>query len=172
MYSNFFFFSVAFQGSTQVATTFHDLPYPYPYPYPRFTQWDVLSYSFRANAERLGYNKDYWDNPRTYELEYYPFSLLNTTQQLYIQAMGLTEEQWDCYVNHYESFNWDSLPDFARQSLVYLGWTQCAWEYNPNCPAPASESSNWRALNATEKEATYRLCWHKSSWDNYPLPWA
>ena len=98
-------------------------------------------------AESLGYNSYFWDNPNSYDLEYnYVFSSLNSTQQQAIADLGLSEEQWDCFMNHYESYRWDSLPDYALEALIVLGWSQCVWDSEPDCSdsTPASESSNWR----------------------------
>jgi len=108
------------------------------------------------------------------ELEYvYLFDGLNSTQQQAVNDLEMDSNQWDCFMNHYENYYWDIMPDHARDALIALGWVQCSWDKEPNClvSTPASENSNWRQLNATEKTAAINLCWFKSSWDAYGLPW-
>eukprot|EP00804_Cyclotella_cryptica_P000132 CCRYP_019698-RA/>CCRYP_019698-RA protein AED:0.12 eAED:0.12 QI:143/0.75/1/1/0.5/0.4/5/3828/795 len=133
--------------SSALSTTLDKLPFPYSYPYARFTQWEMLADQFIIYAESLGYNSYLWNNPNSYDLEYnYVFASLNSTQQQAITDIGLSEEQWDCFMNHYESYGWESLPDHALQALIDLGWSQCVWDREPNCSTttPASEGSNWR----------------------------
>jgi hypothetical protein len=85
----------------------------------------------------------------------------------------MDENQWDCFMRHYENQSWDYLPDHAREALIGLGWVQCSWDKEPDClvDAPDSETSNWRRLTATEKAHATNLCWSRESWDEYQLPW-
>ena len=83
----------------------------------------------------------------------------------------MSEQQWDCFMNHYEGYEWDDLPQHALDALVDLGWIECSWKREPNCITPANENYNWRRLNDTERAAAVQLCWFRDSWDYYPLPW-
>jgi predicted Fe-S protein YdhL (DUF1289 family) len=179
------------------------LPFPYPYPYTRFTPWADLDDTTESTALSLGYTDTLWDTPNLYvsefpfilallfelslpkflhsffvlftkDLEYnYVYSALDSTQQLAINNLGMDEDQWDCFMNHYENQHWDLMPDHAQNALIDLGWSKCVFEGEAGCTGstPASESMNWRQLNSTEKAAAINLCWFRSSWDSYSLPW-
>ncbi|KAL7488675.1 hypothetical protein ACHAW6_014273 [Cyclotella cf. meneghiniana] len=158
-----------------VPTTFDKLPFPYPFPYIRFTPWDMLEDPYILYAESLGYNSTIWDEPFSYDLESNNvFGSLDSMQQQDVTNLGLSEDQWDCFMNHYESYRWDSLPNHALEALIVLGWSQCVWDKETHCSAgrPASEISNWRRLTPEEKAAGINLCWFRSSWDQSDsLPW-
>jgi hypothetical protein len=88
----------------------------------------------------------------------------------------MSEEQWDCFMNHYERYDWDALPRHARDALADLGWVEYSWKRGSqiivsSLLTPASENSNWRELKDTERDAAIQLCWFKDLWDYYPLPW-
>ena len=107
----------------------------------------MLGYPYLLYAESLGYNITLWDYPNSYDLEAnHAFGSLDSTQQQDVTNLGLDEDQWDCFMNHYESYPWDSLPDRALEALVDLGWNQSVWDDKPDSNAlfPASENSNWR----------------------------
>ncbi|KAL7522316.1 hypothetical protein ACHAWX_007006 [Stephanocyclus meneghinianus] len=160
--------------TSAVPTTFDKLPFPYPFPYTRFTPWDMLEDKYIFYAESLGYNSTLWDKPYSYDLEYNVFGSLDSMQQQDVTNLGLSEDQWDCFINHYESYRWDTLPDHALEAAIVLGWSQCVWDKETDCSAgrPASETSNWRQLTPEEKAAGINLCWFRSSWDQSDtLPW-
>ena len=84
----------------------------------------------------------------------------------------MNEEQWDCFMHHYEeNLVWQDLPERAQLAFVDLGWDECSYAKEPNCPAPPSESTNWRQLDTEERAAAMQLCWFRSSWDEDSLPW-
>jgi hypothetical protein len=157
-------------------TTHDELPFPYPYPYTRFTPWGELDDSTKSSALSLGYTRSLWDTPGEYVLESSIYSSLNSTQQKSINDLGMSEEQWDCFMNHYERYDWDALPRHARDALADLGWVEYSWKRGSqiivsSLLTPASENSNWRELKDTERDAAIQLCWFKDLWDYYPLPW-
>lgn len=106
-------------------------------------------------------------------MEYnYVYGALNSTQQQAVNDLGMDEDQWDCFMHHYEeNLNWQDLPERVQLAFEDLGWNECSYSGEPDCPAPASELANWRQLNSTERAAAIQLCWFRSSWDGDPLPW-
>ena len=52
-------------------------------------------------------------------------------------------------MNHYERYDWDALPQHARDALADLGWVEYSWKRGSQIVVsslltPASENSNWR----------------------------
>lgn len=53
---------------------------------------------------------------------------------------GVTEEQWDCYINHYSDYDWDELINATVvEYFITLGWNQESWETKDPDLAPKSE---------------------------------
>ena len=79
------------------------------YPTIRFVPWDKNE--DLSAAETLGYNSTSWDNPGmnpierlTYELVVVDCSLANALAEL-----GIDQQSWDCYINHYRGYTWPDL---------------------------------------------------------------
>ncbi|KAL7525514.1 hypothetical protein ACHAXR_001042, partial [Thalassiosira sp. AJA248-18] len=138
--------------------------FPYPYPYTRFTRWTELETFERDIARSLDYARNSWDNLEILYLESNRFIDLNVQQQQSISSLGMDENMWDCYVNHYNGYYWSDLQAAgAAQYYAVLGWSEESWE--EGIGLPATEDMYWEELSEVQQEAGHMLCYFRNSWD-------
>ena len=142
----------------------NDSPHPYPYPTIRFTQWTELSTDEKIIAESLDYTRYLWDNLEIAAIESYPFDHLQSSEQQSITNLGLDEDMWDCYINHYYGYYWNEMED-AGVSKYYevLGWNKSNWEEGGD--EPDAEDKYWDELTSEEQTAAMKLCYSGNAWD-------
>ncbi|GAX10880.1 hypothetical protein FisN_31Hh089 [Fistulifera solaris] len=133
----------------------------------RYVPWTQLSDEFQSLAISLGYDMEAWDSPGTAQVESLNFISLEKKQQEIVAAMGLTEAQWDCYINHYQGYSWDELPSETIQHLETLEWDSALWESGAG--PPETRDRAWNDLGTPEREAAIALCYRYETWDMIPL---
>ena len=90
---------------------------PPPRPNARFHTWDQLCGNEQAAATVLGYSVPSWEyelgavNPNTAKA-YSTLVSENANFILNFVNIGLSEWQWDCYVNGYEDYFWCTYYEF------------------------------------------------------------
>ena len=138
-------------------------------PLKRFTQWGELEESDLSIAEnRLGYIKYSWNVLGENEIEESRYSDLNPDKAAAVNDLGMTSDQWDCWVNHYNAYLWLDLKTMGISThLQALGWTQSMWEGNGNLPA--TEDLYWNELTASEQTAAKQICYTEFLWDGVSL---
>ncbi|KAL7554665.1 hypothetical protein ACHAWF_018162, partial [Thalassiosira exigua] len=145
----------------------HDADYsqfPFPYPHTRFTQWIELEADEMSIASSLGYDRDSWDNLEISELEGYIYQDLTAFQQENVKNLGMDENMWNCYMNHYNGYYWADLEqEGVAQYWVVLGWNQASWD--GGIGTPATNDMYWRELSESQQEAAYKLCFSRNAWD-------
>lgn len=79
-----------------------------PVPYIRFFLWNALTMdptvpaiTPQQLAEALGYNQTTWETPGSAGIEKIAYEDLGPFLQVQANALGFTEDNWDCYVNHF-----------------------------------------------------------------------
>ena len=133
----------------------------------RYTPWGDLPKPVRQAArEDLSYTEWTWNLPGTNDVEYLAYSELDIDQQAGSETIGLDEEGWDCWVNHYEDYFWSELEDDGvAECYEALGWSQENWL--DEFPLPESEYKDWVDLTKKEKMAALCLCFFEDLWNEY-----
>jgi len=145
------------------------------YPNNRYdNDWSSLDPALKAHAESLFYTQPTWDLESRANIETMAYETvvdLMGGDSTAIDAIAYNEETWDCYINHYDGYDWfeiEAMPDVAGALRNVFGWTQAAWE--GTAPPPAIEDKDWIELTAEEKEAADMICLDEFMWDGVPLP--
>ena len=153
------------------------------YPIQRFTEWDSIQDAFyKFNATYLGWTKETWNVPESYEdLEYLSFGSLHPIEKQIVRGMKLDEEVWDCYINHYYEYDWYELVEWdIVKDYEGLGWTEDMWECSDgvvdggegvDCDVPESEDLDWEELSPKEQQHASNLCFFEELWNGNTLPW-
>ena len=138
-------------------------------PANRFLLWSWLYDVSKAAATTLGYDESTWNQPMTAAVESLIYDDLNANQIEATYVLGLApKEIWNCFINHYQGFNWEELADAGVQELyMTLGWTDESW--NALADPPASEGTNYESLTIEQQEAAQQLCYRKETWDKISL---
>ena len=69
-----------------------------------------------------------WDEPGTNTFEAIGYEGLPPNAADKVKAIGFTEETWDCWMNHYEFYDWSELETKGVQHYFEaLGWTSDTW---------------------------------------------
>lgn len=135
-------------------------------PEYRFIPWQSLPESIKTQAENgLGYDEETWNYPGSNEaVESLSFSSLDDLKQDAAEAIGfLDEDTWDCWVNHFNDYDWFELGESdLSECFEVLGWTEESWESDD---APASETKDWSELTIEEQEGATCLCFFEDTWD-------
>lgn len=140
---------------------------PVIYPYFRFVDWNEMSNTQQTWAGAVGWTEDTWNNPDSSDLDFTAFSELGEPQREALLKMGFYEEQYDCYINHYQGYDWVDLQDWGLDTVYEtFGWTQFNYE---NGPTPAAWEGPWGDLTDEQKEAASEICWFEELWNGQHL---
>ena len=139
------------------------------YPSFRYVPYETLNADTVTLSIRLGYNEGNWNIPGTNPTESSAYANLGLGKET-ISDLGFTEDQWDCYVNHYlDAFNdWDNLPDqVIKKHLMGIGYTEEIWD--DSTVAPTSFDKFWDELTQEEQSSATELCYFQETWDRAEL---
>jgi hypothetical protein len=126
--------------------------FPYPYPNIRFTEWDYLSPKTKEiMKENFGYSKGNWNALGQNQNERMTCSQLTVTQRQAIQLLGWSCDVWDCFINHYKSYNEKQLE--ANDLVEHVDVVRSAWV------------KPWVDLTEEELQSANRLCFMQILWD-------
>lgn len=151
-----------------------------PYPPLRYTVFTALPQAVQVTllSDVLGYTEFSWNTPGTDTLEDLRWDQLSVAQVTALEAptaaggLAMTREVWDCYINHYTSFDsWDEMKASGtnvQQFWTALGWTEASWE-GIVTDVPESEDKEWAELTATEMDAAMALCYMENTWNEENL---
>lgn len=142
------------------------------YPDFRYTAWDDLDTSIRDEAHAIGYQGKSWNKPGSQDIEKLDWESQEEKTRAHLTTMGFSAPQWDCYMNHYRSYEWEELDDEAASLEVKglyktLGWSHETWDADET---PALEGKYWDDLAAAEKQAAGSLCYTQAIWDEIMIP--
>jgi hypothetical protein len=140
-----------------------------PIPRQRYQRWSALTITqnqTKIAAERLTYTETTWEEPPFAIIEMTAMLDLTTSQQDAALEFGYTEDTWDCFINHYNGYDWSDLIEWKQDLyLEALGWTENVWDNSLKNEYPASESKDWNALTDFEKQAAANICYFPELWD-------
>ena len=129
-----------------------------PLPHLRYQLWSSLGTPARQSAGDLRYTQSTWNTPGTNSRESAAFGSLSAAEQTAAATFGLGEESWDCWINHYEGYDWDDLTsEGVAQYLQVLGWDRDSWDGDDD--PPSSDDEWWADLTLAEQSAAGELCY-------------
>ena len=144
-----------------------------PIPRQRYQRWSALTITqnqTKIAAERLTYTETTWEEPPFAIIEMTAMLDLTTSQQDAALEFGYTEDTWDCFINHYNGYDWSDLVTWNQALyLEALGWTANIWDNELKNEYPASESTDWTDLTDIEKQAAANICYFQELWDQLPF---
>ncbi|EJK76256.1 hypothetical protein THAOC_01990, partial [Thalassiosira oceanica] len=140
-----------------------------PYPVSRYTQWAEMSDDAKTLARtKLSYNRYTWDTPRENDVETWAYYDLYASEVEAVDELGIGEESWDCWVNHYAGLFWSTLEERGLEKYyTALGWTAESWE--GDAEKPATEDLYWDELSLDQQNAATNLCYFKNLWNQDPI---
>ena len=143
------------------------------YPAFRYVPWSDLSSDFVEQAKSLGYQESTWNTPGTARVEKRAYEDLNKRETEAAVALGFTDKNvWDCYMNHYDDYDWDELDTAGVQYYFeLLGWTEARWSENGDDDTTADFmwDKDWTELDAAQQTAARQLCFQQETWDGVSL---
>lgn len=138
-----------------------------PFPEVRYRQYRWLADEDRQKVSDAGYTPEEWDQPMSAISESIPFADLGILQPK-ISALGLSQEQWDCYVNNYSGYKWDRLSSELQIHAVALGWTPGTWA-NRATSKPEVFRNFWDELSGPIKKTAGEFCYFENTWNEENL---
>jgi len=176
LYFNVAVLSVVSLICSHIATAFE-----MEYPKIRFTPYDELTAVQQDSASGIGYTKETWNTPGSYDLEWNPWWYQINTDYYYVQesfvenalALGFPNQddendQWDCWSTHY-NYEWKDILEYKLdEALGVLGWNEALWTSDPPQTPPSNDLS-YEELSNAEKTAAGVFCYTKSLWDGDEL---
>jgi len=137
------------------------------FPASRYQLWDSLDESLIDAAETLGYDDRTWNSPGEASIESLSYETLTEESGEWAEALevfGYSEEQWDCYINHYEDYDWKELEEEGVvEYFEILGWSEESWSENEG--APETEDFDWEELDDEQQAAAMELCYFEETWN-------
>ncbi|KAL3762766.1 LOW QUALITY PROTEIN: hypothetical protein ACHAW5_000202 [Stephanodiscus triporus] len=115
-------------------------PFPYNYPKIRYVPWHDLSKETKEIVEEeFGYNVVSWNYIASSSNA---FSTFDAKQQKSLLMLGIDENVWDCFINHYMAYDRGQLEEFGlgRYADTLL----------------AAQSMDWKELSAAERKRRQR----------------
>merc|ERR1712238_90218 len=117
----------------------------------------------------LDYTQTTWNTLGTNEIEESAFYALTPAEAAASEQLGMNEDQWDCYQNHFGDYSWDELELYSLDTYWRaLGWTRSSWEGDSNPPSTGDKF--WMELTRQQQEAAIELCYIQQVWDEIPIP--
>jgi len=144
------------QSKNNLSQRSNNSEFPVKYPKIRYTRWEDLSADTRAIlGKTLGYKRPTWEKLGSHDVEKKTFEDFNFEEQAGLMMLGLGGYVWDCFVNHYESYD--------RKDQVRIGVFDHVESLNK------SMSKRWKDLTDNEKDSANQLCYFEESWDGKSL---
>mmetsp|Transcript_13351 Transcript_13351/g.28886 ORF Transcript_13351/g.28886 Transcript_13351/m.28886 type:complete len:818 (+) Transcript_13351:140-2593(+) len=140
----------------------------YPKPKQRYVEWDDQpADARRVAAGSLSYNRNTWNELGTAEVEQRSWEELTEHQKSDAMSLGFYKKTWDCFHNHYRSYEWYELDRDSRDALQVLGWSENSWETGEE--EPPSYDNKWERLSESEQTVAAILCFFEDNWDGNSL---
>lgn len=142
-------------------------PHPFAKPKQRYIRWGDLPEDIKSIANStLGYTEDTWNNLGSYKLETKGWEGLTDEQQAVAIELGFYKDTWDCFLSHYNSYEWNDLTSDQQDVFRLLGWSEASWLYKET---PSSYDKKWNQLSATEQSVANAICYFEHNWDKNSL---
>jgi hypothetical protein len=137
-------------------------------PKYRYIVWELLDDATMQAATDFSYEEDTWNTPGSNPLEKLGWYSFDSEYRDLLDAIGFSEDVWDCFVNHHVDTDWALLGkiDVAKY-LIVLGWDEEGW--NGNADPPETDDKDWNELSVKEQEAAGELCYFEELWNGDSL---
>ena len=137
------------------------------FPTTRYTPYDQLNETTLSSANALGYDESTWNLPERNPIENRSWDQLGLINIFFACGLNIRrEDDWDCWVNHYNEYSWLELwQDRMHIHAETLGWDQESWDSNDNSKSPGSEVRKWDELTPEEQFAADQFCYFKETWE-------
>lgn len=151
---------------------FHETPILYPWF--RYQPWEYLTPREKSLADLIGWDQTSWNAGKSlYDDSESDASLafadLTDEQRSNLMDLGFYEEQYDCWINHYEGYSWSDLQLYGLAGYFEtFGFTADNF-LGAQGSVAAYQQADWNELSEAQKEAAYQLCWFEELWDEVPL---
>lgn len=138
------------------------------WPEDRYYPWSSLWDDEQEFLQDIGFTENTWDNPGTSEVELKAWSDLHSSQRHRLIEWGFYESQWDCFMNHFEGYEWDELVlEGVVDDMMTLGYTEETWSSGQD---PPSYKYDWADLTDSQRDAAWNICYFEMTWNDVPLP--
>ncbi|KAL7546468.1 hypothetical protein ACHAWF_009800 [Thalassiosira exigua] len=140
--------------------------FPVAQPGFRYEPFHKLdSTSKNIAEEKLGYQEVTWNVHGLAPIEKKGWTALTSNERDAASVLGFVQGTWDCFINHYQQYEWDELAaKGVQEHYRQLGWTQEFWEHDVD-GVPYTEARWWDLLTENEKKAANALCYFEDNWD-------
>ncbi|CAJ1936017.1 unnamed protein product [Cylindrotheca closterium] len=142
-----------------------------PAPSFRFGDWKTTVYTNLTMlyfVDVFGYTETTWDMPGTNPIEH--LSFLDIHDQELLAYMGMSSFQYDCWINHYQSYSWNELECYGLAAeYTTLGWDADSWGSIHSTKWTLKEEKEWGDLTPAEQDAARSLCYFPELWNGTPL---
>jgi len=153
----------------------------YSMPRFRYQSWDDVkdNDTLEDQAEKVGYDRNSWNTFFENPIEVLAFEDLQdrsliegskpsaSNPKRVLENMGYSEETWDCWINHFEGYDWFEMEEFdIVEQYEALGWDERAWNSINEKDWPSSDEKGWDDLDSDEREGAINLCYFRETWDD------
>jgi len=141
-------------------------------PEKRYVEWSSLEDVDRTVAEfYLKYTEETWNLPGSNaEIEEISYVDLTNNGKAGVISLGMTEEVYDCHINHYYGYWWSNLEEVGLdQYYSILGWNADLWD-NDDGEVPDSEELYWSELTSAQQLAASNVCFFEDLWNGESIP--
>lgn len=139
-------------------------------PFFRYDPWDLLDPELKAIAKKADYDEKSWNAIGTNEWEQMDWEAIgdeDRATQRALHKMGFSEDQWDCYMLHYRTYEWIELEEAGvKQFFKILGYSHKSWELDVT---PEADGMYWPDLTEEQRNAAYQVGYFREVWDEVSL---
>ena len=127
--------------------------------------WADLPKDIQRAFKVLGWDQVSWDTGVPPPSENMLWDELTLAMQSAARVIGYTQETWDQeedVTDSIEYYAWISLPEYAKDAAIILGWNEYLWD---NGGTAWSDEMLWNELSSDAQEAAMVLGYDEASWN-------
>lgn len=137
------------------------------FPENRYFPWSTWGPNQQTVFQESGWTAQTWDFPGQAGFESVSWADLPATQSEALEEFGFYAEQWDCYMAHYDGYDWAELIlEGVAENFAAFGWTAESW---PLDQAPDTWDLDWGDLTEAQQNAAYEICFFEEIWQGIQL---
>mmetsp|Transcript_18044 Transcript_18044/g.25438 ORF Transcript_18044/g.25438 Transcript_18044/m.25438 type:complete len:250 (-) Transcript_18044:195-944(-) len=139
-----------------------------PFPHFRYVAYKDLNDDNKETVTRLSYSEKTWNILGTGSIEEWSFDGLTETEKGLAASLGFMDVVWDCYINHYDNYDWSELVEAeVHEAYMALGWSEESWD--GDAAEPMSNDKDWEYLTPEEKAGAKKICYFRETWNGIPI---
>ena len=138
------------------------------WPEDRYWPWELLDDDERNLLQQAGWTKSTWNVPGSAPFEYTSWNSLPSATREVLEDWGFYHDQWNCYMNHYDDYDWFELVlEDVAQYFEAFGWNVDTW--TAKTEEPWAWNVDWDELSDAQRDAAWEICYFRETWDDMPL---